>query len=181
MERRVVVTGMGALSPLGLDVPTLWQAVREARSGVGPVTLCDTSGLESRIAGEVKGFDAQNYMDRKEMRRNDRFIHLAVAATREVLRSAELAITPAQQSVWDAYAAALKKNFTSMQGMRGSMMTALEGKTPVERLDAHLAAIESRHGALKGIKPVLATLYTALSDEQKKKADQILTGMGCMM
>ena len=94
MERRVVVTGMGALSPLGLDVPTLWQAVREGRSGVGPVTLCDTSGLESRIAGEVKGFDAQNYMDRKEMRRNDRFIHLAVAATREVLRSAELAITP---------------------------------------------------------------------------------------
>lgn len=93
----------------------------------------------------------------------------------------ELAITSAQQAVWDAYATALKKNFTSMQGMRQSMMTALEGKTPVERLDAHLAAIESRHGALKEIKPTLAALFTALSDEQKKKADQILTGMGCMM
>jgi 3-oxoacyl-[acyl-carrier-protein] synthase II len=85
---------MGALSPLGLDVPTLWQGVREARSGVGPVTLCDTTGLESRIAGEVKGFDAQSYMDRKEVRRNDRFIHFAVAATREVLSSAELTIMP---------------------------------------------------------------------------------------
>src|SRR6266511_2480490 len=93
MERRVVVTGMGAVSPLGLDVPSLWQGVREARSGVGPVTLCDTTGLESRIAGEVKGFDAQNYMDRKEVRRNDRFIHFAIAATREALQAAELAIT----------------------------------------------------------------------------------------
>jgi 3-oxoacyl-[acyl-carrier-protein] synthase II len=94
MERRVVVTGMGAVSPLGLDVPTLWQGVIEARSGVGPVTLCDTTGLESRIAGEVKGFDAQNYMERKEVRRNDRFIHFAIAATREALGSAELQITP---------------------------------------------------------------------------------------
>ena len=90
MERRVVVTGMGAVSPLGLDVPALWQGIREARSGVGPVTLCNTDGLESRIAGEVKGFDAQNYMERKEVRRNDRFIHFAIAATHEALRSAEL-------------------------------------------------------------------------------------------
>lgn len=94
---------------------------------------------------------------------------------------AELAITLAQQTVWDAYAAALKKNFTSMQGMRQSMMMALEGKSPVERLDAHLAAMEGRLSALKEIKPALTALFTALSDEQKKKADQILTGMGCMM
>jgi len=90
MERRVVVTGMGAVSPLGLDVPTLWQGVQESRSGVGLVTLCDTEKLDSKIAGEVKGFDAQNYMDRKEVRRNDRFIHFALAATHEALRSAEL-------------------------------------------------------------------------------------------
>jgi 3-oxoacyl-[acyl-carrier-protein] synthase II len=94
MERRVVITGMGAVSPLGLDVPSLWQGVREARSGVGPITICDASALESRIAGEVKGFDPQNYMDRKEVRRNDRFIHFALAATGEALRSAELMITP---------------------------------------------------------------------------------------
>jgi 3-oxoacyl-[acyl-carrier-protein] synthase II len=85
---------MGAVSPLGLDVPTLWQGVREGASGIGPVTLCETSGLESRIAGEVKGFDPQNYMDRKEVRRTDRFVHFAMAATAEALRSAELTITP---------------------------------------------------------------------------------------
>ncbi|MBO9322208.1 MAG: beta-ketoacyl-ACP synthase II [Roseiflexus sp.] len=93
MSRRVVVTGMGAVSPLGLDVPALWQGIREARSGIGPITLCDASNLDSRIAGEVRGFDPYNYMDRKEVRRNDRFIHLAIAAATEALRTAELSIT----------------------------------------------------------------------------------------
>lgn len=93
MSRRIVVTGMGAVSPLGLDVPALWQGIREARSGVGPITLCDASNLDSRIAGEVRGFDPYNYMDRKEVRRNDRFIHLAIAAATEALRTAELSIT----------------------------------------------------------------------------------------
>lgn len=94
MSRRVVVTGMGAVSPLGLDVPALWQGIREARSGIGLITLCDASNLESRIAGEVHGFDPLNYMDRKEVRRNDRFIHLAIAAASEALRTAELTATP---------------------------------------------------------------------------------------
>jgi len=94
MSRRVVVTGMGAVSPLGLDVPALWQGIREARSGIGPITLCDASNLDSRIAGEVRGFDPYNYMDRKEVRRNDRFIHLAIAAATEALRTAELSIAP---------------------------------------------------------------------------------------
>ena len=94
MERRVVVTGMGAVSPLGLDVPALWEGVRTARSGVGPITLCPTDGLDSQIAGEVRGFDPTTVMDRKEARRYDRFIHFAVAAASEALQSAELQITP---------------------------------------------------------------------------------------
>jgi 3-oxoacyl-[acyl-carrier-protein] synthase II len=85
---------MGAVSPLGLDVPALWEGIREARSGIGPITLCSTEGLESRIAGEVKGFDPLNYMDRKEVRRNDRFIHFAFAAAAEAVRTAELTVTP---------------------------------------------------------------------------------------
>jgi 3-oxoacyl-[acyl-carrier-protein] synthase II len=85
---------MGAVSPLGLDVPSLWQAIGEGRSGTGPITLCDTSGLDSRIAGEVHGFDPLQYMDRKEARRYDRFIQFAMAAAGEAMRSAELKITP---------------------------------------------------------------------------------------
>jgi 3-oxoacyl-[acyl-carrier-protein] synthase II len=85
---------MGAVSPLGLDVPTLWKGIVEGRSGIAPISLFDPSGLETTFAGEVKGFDATNYMDRKEVRRFDRFVHLAVAAAREALRTAELTITP---------------------------------------------------------------------------------------
>ncbi len=97
MERRVVVTGMGAISPLGLSVAELWQGIVTARSGVGPITLFDPAGFDTRFAAEVKGFDPTNYMDRKEARRTDRFVQFAVAATREALRDAELDITPANR------------------------------------------------------------------------------------
>lgn len=92
MERRVVVTGMGAVSPLGLSVPELWQGIVEARSGVGPITLFDATGFDTRFAGEVKGFDPTQYLDRKEARRTDRFVQLAVAASLEALRTSELQI-----------------------------------------------------------------------------------------
>jgi LTXXQ motif family protein len=94
---------------------------------------------------------------------------------------AELAITDAQANVWNAYAEALKKNMQSMQDMHKTMMAVRTAKTPVERLDAHVTTMEGRLQALKDIKPALAALYDALSDDQKKKADQLLTGMGCMM
>lgn len=97
MDRRVVVTGMGAISPLGLSVAELWQGIVTARSGVGPITLFDPTGFDTRFAAEVKGFDPTNYMDRKEARRTDRFVQFAVAATKEALRDAELEITPANR------------------------------------------------------------------------------------
>lgn len=94
---------------------------------------------------------------------------------------AELNITDAQKSVWDAYAQAMKANLQNMQGMWQTMKTVFEAKTPSDRLDAQIAAMDGRLAGLKEIKPALASLYAALSDEQKKKADEVLTGMGCMM
>ncbi|MBU6334730.1 MAG: beta-ketoacyl-ACP synthase II [Chloroflexi bacterium] len=93
MSRRVVITGMGAVSPLGLDIASLWQGIVEARSAVGPTTLCPVDDLGSRIAAEVPGFDPHQYMDRKDARRTDRFVHFAVAAAGEALRGAGLTIT----------------------------------------------------------------------------------------
>ncbi|PDW01982.1 beta-ketoacyl-ACP synthase II [Candidatus Viridilinea mediisalina] len=92
MERRVVVTGMGAVTPLGLSVPELWAGVLAARSGVGPITLFDASDHATRFAAEVKGFDPTQVMDRKEARRTDRFVQLAVAAATEALHHAGLEI-----------------------------------------------------------------------------------------
>jgi 3-oxoacyl-[acyl-carrier-protein] synthase II len=93
MERRVVVTGMGAVSPLGLNVAELWQGIVEARSGIGPITLFDPSPLVTRFAGEVKNFDPTLTMDRKDAKRSDRFVQLAVAATHEALQQSGLQIT----------------------------------------------------------------------------------------
>ena len=94
---------------------------------------------------------------------------------------AELGITDAQKGAWDAYAETIKSNFHSMQGMWKTMQAVFEAKTPGDRLDAQISAMDSRLAALKQVKPALEKLYGALSAEQKKKADEVLTGMGCMM
>ncbi len=89
-RRRVVITGMGALTPLGGSVEDLWRGLVEGRSGIGPVTLCDPTPFPSRIAGEVRGFDPDNYIERKEGRRMARFVQLAVAAAYQAVDHAGL-------------------------------------------------------------------------------------------
>ena len=84
-SRRVVITGMGAISPLGLDVPTMWQNLIDGKSGIGPITRFDTSDLGVTFAGEARDFDPLNHMTAKEARRSDRFTQFAVAALQEVL------------------------------------------------------------------------------------------------
>ncbi len=79
-SRRVVVTGLGLVSPVGIGVEESWSALVAGKSGVAPITLFDASTFPTRIAAEVKGFDPSKFMDRKEVRRNDRFIHFALAA-----------------------------------------------------------------------------------------------------
>src|SRR6266508_812205 len=93
-RRRVVITGLGLISPLGGDVESSWAALRQGKSGIGPITRFDPTGLETTIAGEVRDFDPLDYMDRKEIRRSDRFVHFAVAAAGQALKSARLEITP---------------------------------------------------------------------------------------
>ena len=88
--RRVVVTGMGMLTALGHDVATTWQAMVAGRSGVGPITLFDPARLECRIAGEVKEFDSSHVLDKKDMRRTDRYIQFGLVAAREAMDMAGL-------------------------------------------------------------------------------------------
>ncbi len=88
--RRVVVTGLGAVTPLGSGVPLYWQRLVAGESGVRLITLFDPDGLGSRIAGEVPDFDSSGVLDRKEVRRNDRTTQMALVATREALDDAGL-------------------------------------------------------------------------------------------
>ena len=91
-EHRVVVTGMGMVSPVGLSAPETWEAIAKGTNGIGPITLFDPTGHETTIAGEVKDFDPGKYMDRKEVRRNDRFVQLAMASSLEAVEHAKLPI-----------------------------------------------------------------------------------------
>jgi 3-oxoacyl-[acyl-carrier-protein] synthase II len=93
-QRRVVVTGMGAVTPVGLDVTSTWDAVVHGRSGIALVQRFETADLDVKIGGEVKNFDPTTYMDRKEARRMDRFLHLGIVAAQEAMRDSELKIGP---------------------------------------------------------------------------------------
>lgn len=93
--RRVVVTGMGVISPVGLDVPTAWANVAAGRSGIRPITLFPTDQFRVKIAGEAWGFNATDYMSARDARRADRNVQFALAAAREALAQARLAITDA--------------------------------------------------------------------------------------
>jgi 3-oxoacyl-[acyl-carrier-protein] synthase II len=88
--RRAVVTGVGALSPVGIGADASWDPLLSGRSGIADITLFDATDYPIRVAGEVKGFDATQYMDGKDARRHDRNTHFAVAATGEALRDAGL-------------------------------------------------------------------------------------------
>ena len=95
-KRRVVVTGVGLVSPLGVGTGETWRGLVEGRSGVGPITLFDAGRHSSRIAAEVKGFDPLSWVDKKDVKKMDRFIQFAVAATECALRDARFEVGPAE-------------------------------------------------------------------------------------
>jgi 3-oxoacyl-[acyl-carrier-protein] synthase II len=90
--RRVVVTGLGAVTPLGVDVRSTWDAVLAGTSGVGPITRFDAKDFSTTIAAEVKGFDPERFIDRKEIKRMDPFIHYAMASAHMAMEDAGLVI-----------------------------------------------------------------------------------------
>ncbi|MCZ6661623.1 MAG: beta-ketoacyl-ACP synthase II [Actinobacteria bacterium] len=89
-RRRVAVTGLGAVTPIGDDVGSTWRAMLAGESGIGPITLFDTSDYRSTIAGEIDGWDPEDHFDRREVRRIDRFAQFFLVAVREALQQAGL-------------------------------------------------------------------------------------------
>ncbi len=94
MGRRVVVTGMGLVIPAGIGVKTVWKNICEGKSGIGLLTRFDTNGFETKIAAEVKNFNPELYIDKKEIKKMDLFIQYAIGAAKEALEDAQLSITP---------------------------------------------------------------------------------------
>ena len=93
IKQRVVVTGMGVVSPLGTDIKTFWSNLTQGTSGAGPITRFDPAGFNTRIAAEVKNFNPADFIDKKELRRMDRFTYFALAAAKMALGDAGLDLT----------------------------------------------------------------------------------------
>jgi 3-oxoacyl-[acyl-carrier-protein] synthase II len=94
MKRRVVVTGLGALTPLGNSVRESWESAIAGKSGIGPITKFDSAPFKSRIAGEIKNFDPLQFVEKQEVRRYDDFILYAIAASEMAMTDAKLTISP---------------------------------------------------------------------------------------
>jgi len=94
MERRVVITGVGIVSPLGIGTRATWEGLLEGRSGIGPITRFDTSEYPCRIAGEVRGFEPSDFMPAKEVKKCDLFIHYAMAATQFAMEDSRFEVRP---------------------------------------------------------------------------------------
>ena len=93
---RVVVTGLGAVSPVGIGVSANWEALLAGRSGIGPITAFDASALPVRIAGEVRGFDPADWLEKKDIKKVDRFAQFAIAAAQMAVDDAALRVVPEQ-------------------------------------------------------------------------------------
>ena len=89
-KRRVVITGLGAVTPVGLTAAESWEAVKAGKCGIAPITLYDASNMKAKLAGEVKGFDPANYMEKREARKVDRFAQFALAAAQEAVEQSGL-------------------------------------------------------------------------------------------
>ena len=88
------MTGVGLVTPLGIGTETTWEAIRAGRSGIGPITQFPASAFSCRIAGEVKGFNPSDYIEKKEIKKMGRFIQFAIAAADFALKGSGLVVTP---------------------------------------------------------------------------------------
>jgi 3-oxoacyl-[acyl-carrier-protein] synthase II len=123
-KRRVVVTGVGALSPVGLTVAASWQAILAGKSGIAHITNFDVSGFPSQIGGQVKGFDVTQYMSTKEAKKMDPFIHYGMAAGIQAIEDAGLEITDANA---ERIGIAIGSGIGGLPGIQKSHLAYLQG------------------------------------------------------
>ena len=124
MRRRVVVTGVGLLTSVGVGTEQTWSAIKEGKNGIGPITQFDASEFSARIAGEVKEFDPLNYVDKKDVKKMGRFIQFAMAASEFAVQSAQLQVPREEAESFGVYIGS---------GIGGFEVIEREHKTLLER------------------------------------------------
>jgi 3-oxoacyl-[acyl-carrier-protein] synthase II len=122
VNRRVVVTGIGLVSALGVGTEATWEGLCAGRSGVGPITRFDASGYAARIAAEVKGFDPLQYVEKKDVKKMDIFIHYALAASQFAVADAQLEIGPANANRVGVFIASGIGGFTTIEREHAALL-----------------------------------------------------------
>jgi len=123
-KRHIVVTGIGLVSPVGIGTEATWQALLRGQSGIAPITLFDATGYPTTIAGEVKGFVPEDFVDRKDVKKMGRFIQFALAATDFAMRQAALTVTPEIAERIGVYVGSGIGAFEVMEREHTKLMTA---------------------------------------------------------
>ncbi|HET8945860.1 MAG TPA: beta-ketoacyl-ACP synthase II [Candidatus Polarisedimenticolia bacterium] len=123
MARRVVITGIGMVSPLGLGARDNWDALVRGVSGVGPITRFDASAFACRIAGEVKGFNPEDWVGKKDVKKMDLFIHYALAASDMALKDAAFTVTPAEAERVGVYIGSGIGGLPSIERQHSALLT----------------------------------------------------------
>ena len=122
MERRVVITGLGAVTPLGTRTDTIWDRLCQGVSGIGAITRFDTTDFDVKIAGEAREFDPEEFLDKRELRRTDRFVQFALAAAQEAMDDAELSITGTNAQRVGAYIGTAFGGLASLESVHAKML-----------------------------------------------------------
>jgi 3-oxoacyl-[acyl-carrier-protein] synthase II len=157
-QRRVVVTGVGLVSPVGIGTEATWKALLQGESGIGPITLFDPTGFSCRIAGEVKDFRPEDYIERKEIKKMGRFIQFALAASEFAVAQAGLDMAAEDAGKVGVYVGSGIGAFEVIEREHSKLLSAGPGRVSpffITATIANLAAgqISIRYGELGPISP----------------------------
>ena len=150
MSRRVVVTGVGLVSPLGIGTGANWEALCAGRSGIGPITRFEAAQFSARIAGEVKNFDPLQFVDKKDVKKMDVFIQLAIAASQFAMDDARLKVSAEMATRTGVFIASGIGGFSTIEREHKAL--------PRRRTAAHFPVLHSgghhQSGGGPGVHPV---------------------------
>ena len=121
MERRCVITGMGAITPVGNDIDSTWENIKRGVSGIGYITKFDTTDFKVKIAGEIKNLDYDKYVEKKDLKRNDMFSILGIAAAQQAFEMAGLEKDKIEELIAKRTEAKKAKDFAAADAIRDEL------------------------------------------------------------
>jgi 3-oxoacyl-[acyl-carrier-protein] synthase II len=188
LNRRVVVTGVGLVCGLGIGTEEVWRNILAAKSGIGPITHFDPAGFDCRIAGEVKGFEPLNWLEKKELKKTGRFIQLALAAADFAMQQAALTVTPEIADSSGVYIGSGIGGFDVIEREHSKYLAGGPGKISPFFIPATIVNLASGHVSIrygaKGPNSATATACSASAHAigdafkiiQRGAADIMITG-----